>query len=325
METQECEHVPDDLARRLVVLEHAEAPPLNPELVDIALRIDPHAELVHTRPLKGGVSAQMTVLEMRSPDGPGTRKILRRLPRPDAAATEFRLLQALRGTDAMAPVPHSLDPSGDYLVLEFVEADPVFAPANVRGFVGQMADRLAKIHRIDPSKLDLPVLPDLATRLVETRPSHPDDSLDEGRIREALEPLWPLPRSGQPVLLHGDFWPGNLLWKDDRLVAVVDWEDAQVGERLADLAIARLDLLWMCGIDAMNEFTRRYASLAAVDSTTLPYWDLWAALRPASQIAEWAAGWPSHGRDDITEATMRAAHRRFVNAAFAKLPGAPTG
>ena len=28
----------------------------------------------------------------------------------------------------------------------------------------------------------------------------------------------------RPVLLHGDFWPGNILWRDGRLVAVIDWE-----------------------------------------------------------------------------------------------------
>ena len=26
------------------------------------------------------------------------------------------------------------------------------------------------------------------------------------------------------MLLHGYLWPGNLLWQDGRLVAVVDWE-----------------------------------------------------------------------------------------------------
>jgi aminoglycoside phosphotransferase (APT) family kinase protein len=34
-----------------------------------------------------------------------------------------------------------------------------------------------------------------------------------------------------------------VLWRDGRIVAVIDWEDAQVGDPLADLANTRLELL----------------------------------------------------------------------------------
>jgi aminoglycoside phosphotransferase (APT) family kinase protein len=84
------------------------------------------------------------------------------------------------------------------------------------------------------------------------------------------------------VLLHGDFWPGNVLWEDGRLVAVLDWEDAAIGDPLADVANARLELLWAGGAEAKEEFTRRYRSLVpGVDLTDLPHWDRWAGLRLA--------------------------------------------
>ena len=115
------------------------------------------------------------------------------------------------------------------------------------------------------------------------------------------------------MLLHGDFWPGNTLWKDGRLVAVIDWEDAAIGDPLADVANARLELLWALGIDAMKAFTRRYASIAtAVDFTDLPYWDLWADLRLAGRTSEW-------GLDEITEKAMRAGHEAFVAHALEQL------
>ncbi len=62
----------------------------------------------------------------------------------------------------------------------------------------------------------------------------------------------------------------------------------------------------------MHRFTDHYRSMTTIDFTNLPYWDLCAALRPASKIAEWAA-------DDIVEKTMREGHRLFITQAFEML------
>ena len=136
--------------------------------------------------------------------------------------------------------------------------------------------------------------------------------------------MWPLPRQNATTLLHGDFWPGNVLWQAGQLVAVIDWEDAKLGDPLADLAISRLDMLWIFGRNAMQELTDQYQSMlrqtsVASDFTNLPYWDLYAALRPASSIAEWATVYPPWGRTDITEKTMREGHKWFITQAFRAL------
>jgi hypothetical protein len=69
----------------------------------------------------------------------------------------------------------------------------------------------------------------------------------------------------------------------------------------------------------MDDFTARYQAMTSLDWEHLPYWDLVAALRPVSNLAEWAAGWAELGRADITERSMRDGHRRFVAQAFEKL------
>ncbi|MCI0397582.1 MAG: phosphotransferase [Chloroflexi bacterium] len=107
-----------------------------------------------------------------------------------------------------------------------------------------MATHLASIHRVDSSHQELSFLPQ-ARECPETlrqRPTNPDQSLDEGRIRDTLASRRPLPQHNPSVLLHGDFWPGNTLWQDGKLVAVIDWEDARSGDPLIDLAISRLDI-----------------------------------------------------------------------------------
>lgn len=65
-------------------------------------KIAPHSKLVRTWPLKGGISAEMTALEIEDPNGQTSRMILRRpgegtLTRnPQAARDEFKLLQITR-------------------------------------------------------------------------------------------------------------------------------------------------------------------------------------------------------------------------------------
>lgn len=301
-------------------------------LGQIASKIEPDAALVATWELPGGISAQMTALELALSAGQRRKVIVRRpgaralRANPNAAADEYRILQAVHAAGIKTPAPLLFDASGEilpepYMVVEYVEGAPEYAPAHPIAFVEQSAAELAKLHRMAITR-DLAFLPrqrDRLARFLQARPAQLDHSLDEGRIRAALEPVWlrllhtPPPHD---ALLHGDFWPGNLLWKEGELAAIVDWEDAEVGNPLMDFAITRLDTLWIFGEDALHAFTRRYQTLTAFDFAALPYWDLLASLRPAGHLGEWAAGWPDLGRADITEATMRAGHRWFVNQAF---------
>lgn len=296
-------------------------------------KIDPHSTLLGIWELRGGLSAQMTALELRLSNGQ-TRKLIVRRPRertvkrnPQAAADEFKILQIVQSIGISAQTPYYLDPSGEifpepYLVIEYMEGEPEYTPVDAIACARQIATQLALIHHVDSAQHDLSFLPRQVDRFAgqfKGRPAKLDDSLDEGRIREALEAVWPLAEINQSVLVHGDFWPGNLLWKDGQLVAVIDWEDAEVGNPLVDFAITRLDMLWIFGPDTMHEFTHHYQSLNAIDFSQLPYWDLYAALRPASRLGEFAAGWPKLGRPDITEETMRKWHRLFVSQAFEAL------
>ena len=287
-------------------------------------RIAPRSKLVRAWPLTGGVSARLTALEIEHPDGQRQRMVVRRhgkadLDRnPNVAGDEFRLLQVLQSAGLPVPRPYHLDASGEVLsspsiVIEYVDGGPESEPADLPDYLGRLAGSLIEIHRVDPWKLELVFLP--------RRDSLPPErGEEEAPIRHVLEGVWPLRQRNEAVLLHGDFWPGNTLWKDGRLVAVVDWEDAAIGDPLADLANARLELLWAFGVEAMDEFTWRYRSrMSAVDYTDLAYWDLFADLRLASRISTW-------GLDRDSEERMRDRHRFFVAQALSRLAqngGAP--
>ncbi|MEO7911535.1 MAG: phosphotransferase family protein [Roseiflexaceae bacterium] len=297
---------------------------LNQKFEQVVQKIAPQSKLLRAWELKGGVSAQVTALEIEQPDHQTKRMIVRQhgavdlKNNSDIAADEFKLLRILQSAGLPTPAPYYLDQSSDifpapYIVIEYIEGASEFAltPEGIQ----QLATHLARIHALDCAKLDLAFLPKQAQRCarkISERPTNLDESLDEGRIRNVLESVWPLSQHNPLVVLHGDFWPGNILWKDGRIAAVIDWEDAALGDPLADVANTRLEILWAFGIDAMDSFTQHYQSMARFDVTNLPIWDLFAALRPASKLSEWAA-------DKIAEQRMRERHRLFVTQAFEKL------
>lgn len=296
-------------------------------LQEVVWRVDPDARLLRARPLAGGVSAEVTALDIVRTAGQKTTLVLRRHGdadrdrNPRIARDEFALLGLVRAHGLPAPEPLAVDETGDllptpYLVVSYVDGAPDLAPVDASGHAAKAARWLVRIHEVGDGP-GLAFLPRLDQRAGE-RPARPDVSLDEGRIRDALDVAGPPTRPNPPVLLHGDYWPGNLLWKDGDLVAILDWEDARVGDPLQDLGNSRLEFLWAFGVDAMEELTDRYRAATAVDATDLPLWDLRAALRPCGKLSDW-------GLDEATDRRMRDAHRRFVARAIDGLPTRPTG
>jgi aminoglycoside phosphotransferase (APT) family kinase protein len=299
---------------------------------DLVQVIDPGATLLRTWPLRGGMSSGMTAFEIRTTSGT-TRRLVRRSSsgyalqdNPRAAAVEYELLRSLSANGLPVPAPLYFDSTGErfaepYLVIDYVDGAPEFAPSDPRDFVTRMATGLAELHTIDAAEPAVAALSQYTPIVVRQR-GHERASrvMDVDAIEARLDEA-PLPQRNPSTLLHGDYWAGNVVWKDGRIAGVIDWEEARVGDPVIDVAISRLDILWLLGVDAMDAFTDVYCSLAKFDLGDLPLWDLDAALRPSFNIGEWAAAWPELGRPDITEATMRAAHAQFVDRAFAALRG----
>jgi aminoglycoside phosphotransferase (APT) family kinase protein len=288
----------------------------------------PAGRLIRSWTLTGGVSAQVTALEIALPGNLVKKVVVRRYGEADLAgdsqiaAHEFALLQTVQAAGVPVPTPLFYDQTGrifpkPFIVIEFVEGQTILEPAAAdrEDFFGQLAAGLAGIHRVKLGAQDLAFLPDtaleIATKLAR-KPVQLDDSLQEGAIRAALEKVWPLPPTNPPGLLHGDYWPGNILWRPSRggrLAVVLDWEDARRGDPLADLANTRQEILFAYGLEAMRIFTERYREIMPLDYTSLPYWELGAALRPAGRIALWAG-------DAAREKVMRERHAVFVAQAM---------
>ncbi len=305
----------------------------------MAQHIDPQASLLDVAPLHGGVSAQVQVFTLQRTDGSTERVVVRRhgvidrSQNPQIAGDEFRLLSLLQAQGLPVARPIAVDATGEtapdgipWLAVAFVEGSIDLSDADLPTAVPQMAAALAAIHRIaadDGSRADgaLAFLP--LEGAVHAAPQRlPGYALDttmlEQEIRDTLAAAAQLGLpANQPTLLHGDYWPGNLLWHGGELAAVLDWEDACTGDPLADLATARLELAEQHSDAWADAFTEAYrtathAATLDLDWTALPWWDLRAALRMCGRITEW-------GLTADEEAHVRRRHSAFVRRAFAQI------
>lgn len=261
-------------------------------------------------------SADVTIVKFQQPGQEEKIWVIRQI---DNATQEFELLKLLRSAGVQVPQPLFLDAScrlapAPYLILEFIDGMPEMKWADPVKNGRQIGLQLAKIHAVDSSQYNTSFLPGYTVNL------KPDSGNPrEKPIRDVLLPNWPIEHQNAPTIVHGDLWPGNVLWRDGNLVSIIDWEDANLGDRLKDLAICRFDHLFIFGREAMQAITETYIENSSANLNMLPYWDLYAALRALPVIPQWAAGWQDSGRPELNEEAIWNSHQWFVDQALAKI------
>jgi aminoglycoside phosphotransferase (APT) family kinase protein len=239
--------------------------------------------------LAGGASK-----EAWSVDADGERLLVRRAAggvihrHTLSLADEFAVLEAAYEAGVRVPKPHRYIPDlagREAFVMERLEGETIGRrivrmenlPTNLPV---QMADELAKIHAIAPSRV--PFLHDASLeRMVE--------ELDEvGEPHAAIElGLWWLRENRPPVrpavVVHGDYRIGNLVVREEGLAGVLDWEFAHLDDPVRDLAFP-LVRAWrfgvpekrLGGVGPVEPYLERYNELTGFDvrPEELDYWEL---------------------------------------------------
>lgn len=285
----------------------------------------PDWRLVRAWQLPGSTAAQVSAIEAEEPDGQRRTLVLHQYGSanlradPHVASHEYRLLELLVAAGLPVPTPYLADEScsvvaSPCLLQGYVDGERVDEPPDLAAFTGDLAAILAALHGAGINRTDVPFLADVrddTTRMMETRSAHASAFCWAAAVLDALAAAWPPQQLNPPAVLHGDYWPGNVLWRDGRLVAVVDWEDALFGDPLADLAVTRLEVGGFYGVAAMNLLTRQYlARRPELDASTLPLWDLRAVTRASGfAIEDW-------GLSAERLAAVRAAYAEFAETAL---------
>ncbi len=299
----------------------------NQALARLVQKAFPQSLLRRAWPLSGGISATMIAVEIQKSDGL-KKLIVRSHKQPGLAEKEFRLLQILQAAGLKTPTAYLFDQSGTAasLVIDFLEGEMTFTPTDRVGHVQQLASQLAHLHSLDLSHYDVSFLPQNrgdCVALGRERPFPNPNFPQETAIRTALAKAGTPSLQNRTTLLHGDFWPGNSLWRDGQLTAVIDWEDAHLGDPLIDLAQSRSEIAWIFGPEALDSFTQHYQQQMPLNYSSLPYWDLCAALRQIRLVGDDLPGFADYfaeyGRADITPTTICQNLNQFIEKAVTRL------
>jgi len=304
----------------------SEQPFVSPDQAEQLLRaFNADLRVVRIWPLAGAVNSQVAGIEAERSDGRRCALVLRQYgpamvrTEPLIARNEYQLMKLLSAAGVPVPRPYLVDESaaimpGSCVLMEYIDGERVHQPDDLGSFLRQLAAALAVVHGCRIPRTQVPFLADIsdyAAAEFDNGVHIREDIVPEAAIRNAVRANWPPPGVNEGAIVHNDYWPGNVLWRDGRIVAVIDWEEAAFGDPMADLANIRLEIAWHFGTAAMNMLTNEYLALRPSASTaTLPVWDLRTALR-ACQFPLETLPRPA---DEI--AAMRAAHRDFAVAAL---------
>jgi aminoglycoside phosphotransferase (APT) family kinase protein len=240
--------------------------------------------------------------------------ILRRDPLGSLIETdrrsEFFALQSFHGRGVAAPEPLFLEEEGaelerPFFIMARVEggtASSPFAPDPYGSYAAQLGEdffsTLGRIAAADPSLLPIgaigrpPAAEDCWRReldywagVIDADELHPQPI-----VRAAIRRLYRRqPPPAQKIsVVHGDYRSGNFLHDGaGRVLAVLDWEMAHLGDPLEDLAWA-MEPLWRHGeegrVAGMLPKTEAIAiwekaSGLAVDPEALAWWELFASVK----------------------------------------------
>ncbi|MPZ23539.1 MAG: phosphotransferase [Dehalococcoidia bacterium] len=225
----------------------------------------------------------------------------------DAQTPEFELLQAAHDAGVPVPRPHfegRTAAGARFFVMDRVEGetlarrllrDETYARARAV-MPAQLGATVARIHRIDHRRYELQDLPrpGRAQSPAEAEIARYEDifrsSAPEPHPAFELALRWlkaRAPRTNELTLVHGDFRIGNMVFGDDGLRAVLDWELAHLGDPMEDLG-------WICvrswrfggpqpvgGIGSREEFFHAYEDAGgfAVDRDRVRFWEAFGSLR----------------------------------------------
>jgi len=257
------------------------------------------AQIVASSLASGGNRCRGWGLEVRFADGSAKKLFLRHQVHaakgvePFSPWREAEVYAALSGMGIPAPALILRHPQTQTIVTEFAEGDARYRDLSHMGerqaIAQQFVQSLARLHRLSPIAMPIPSLGvagsvrEAVVRELELwEAMYRETGQQDPHIEFALKWLRRnLPTyDGPAVLVHGDAGPGNFLFKDGRLTALIDWELSHWGDPMEDLAWVSFRSV-MEPVPDMPSLLKAYEAEAgtAVDRERIAYHRVFVSMR----------------------------------------------
>jgi aminoglycoside phosphotransferase (APT) family kinase protein len=261
-------------------------------------RFGEHREtkVLDVRRLMGGFSKETYIVQLDAGHGQQTiviRKDGFGLPTGSSVVSEYAVLQEVRdaGAAAMTPLWLESDPAyfgAAFMAVAFVEGEPaatiVPTDSNTRlKWATNLAGILAALHRSTVRKdtdVRAVVRAEIAElqKRIEERERHPHPGVAFGMtwMIDHLDDL-----AGRPACrVHGDIGYHNMLMRDDRLAALLDWEFSHYSDPVEDLIYIKP---FIDQIEAWPQFLEIYEGESGFhfDAKAARFFDVWKNVRNA--------------------------------------------
>lgn len=297
--------------------------PLEEAIHVLLEEIAPGSVLMAIKPMAGSYSNFTHLVEARSSDGSISRFVVRRYrvfgsyDRGEKARREFKTFELLQRAGIPAPEPLLLDERGTMLgspgiVTSHVAGAQIESPSDPVRWARALATMLARIHSVPCDSETTSFLLDAdseATWFLRagTVPDYMSAHPDGAAVWHAAHDLFPRLHAVQPTLVHIDYWPGNILWEQGQIRAVVDWEEAAYGDPGIDVAYCRMEMVLSGMGHVADEFLSTYEAAVGRRITNLSFWELAASARPMFSPDGWISASPAkeHFRQFVADARKR--------------------
>jgi aminoglycoside phosphotransferase (APT) family kinase protein len=297
-------------------------PPPRPARDWVERTVGPGARVVRVRRLRNAWAAAMHAVDVDDEGGARHSLVLRRWARtdlpPDVGVVANERAALIVAAGAAVPTPDfvAADASGreagaPALLMSRLAGRDALAPRDRDQWLAGLARALHAIHDtavpegvlayFRPWNLDTVTAPPRWT-------SVPDVWAHAIEIANQPAP------AHTRVLVHRDYHPGNVLWRDHKVSGVVDWTHACRGPAAADVAHCRVNLAILFDGDTADDFARRYGEL-----DDQPWHDIVDVVGLGNDTPPDAWRWNDAGRADITTTTVVQALDAFLARAVARL------
>jgi aminoglycoside phosphotransferase (APT) family kinase protein len=268
----------------------------------------PSATIASVVTLEGGQHAATWRVHTASP--PFTVVVRQFPPGDPAGEREVRVLRLLDGLGGLAPVLLGSDlagrgSKGSTTLISWLDGQADITPGDPDAWARNLGQTLASVHAFPGDRL--PALPSLFEGRGGSR-----EQL-EGPCAPGIRSSWSQITAAPQVLTHGDYWSGNVVWRDGELVGVVDWTGAARGARGYDVGWCRLDLYLLFDERLADVFLAAYEDATGHQVEDMALWDGWALARSHGIVDSWDANYRPLGRADLDAGELRRRHARWTS------------